>query len=53
MFWQQKALQIIGKGGPYGKSSKKRIVQMSKRVQTFFEHYFALHNKWPIGKRQV
>ena len=51
--WQQKAIRITGKGGPHGKKSKKRVVPMSKRVQTLFEHYFALHNQWPIGIRQT
>ncbi|RDI37976.1 site-specific integrase [Aquicella lusitana] len=34
ILWQQKSLRINGKGGPHGKKSKKRIVPMSKRVQT-------------------
>ena len=53
ILWQQKALRITGKGGPHGKKSKKRVVPISKRVQTLFEHFFALHKKFPIGKRQV
>ena len=53
ILWQQKAMRIAGKGGPYGKKSKKRMVPMSKRVQTLLEHYFAINNSWPIGVRQV
>jgi len=53
ILWQQKSLRITGKGGPYGKKSKKRVVPMSKRVQTLLEHYFAIHNQWPVGPRQV
>ena len=53
ILWQQKAMRITGKGGPHGKKSKKRIVPMSKRVQTLLEHYFAIHNEWPIGPRRV
>jgi integrase/recombinase XerD len=53
VMWQQKALRINGKGGPYGKKSKKRVVPMSKRVQALLEHYFAVNNKWPIGVRQT
>lgn len=53
ILWQQRALCINGKGGPYGKKSKKRIVPMSKRVQTLLEPYFALHDKWFAGERQV
>jgi integrase/recombinase XerD len=53
ILWQQKSLRISGKGGPHGKKSKKRVVPMSKRVQTLLEHYFAIHNQWPVGARQV
>lgn len=53
ILWQQKALRINGKGGPYGAKSKKRIVPLSKRVQTLLEHYFAIHEKWFVGPRQV
>jgi len=53
ILWQQKALRITGKGGPHGKKSKKRVVPMSKRVQTLLEHYFAIHNEWPVGPRRV
>lgn len=53
ILWQQKAIRVTGKGGPHGKKSKKRVVPMSKRVQSLLEHYFAIHNAWPIGTRQV
>lgn len=53
ILWQQKTIRISGKGGPYGKKSKKRVVPMSKRVQTLLEHYFAINDKWPVGQRQV
>ena len=51
--WQQKTIRVTGKGGIDGKKSKKRIVPMSKRVQTLFEHYFAINETWPVGIRQV
>ena len=51
--WQQKALRITGKGGPHGKKSKKRVVPMSRRVQTLLEHYFAINERWPVGSRQA
>lgn len=51
--WQQKTLRITGKGGPHGKKSKKRVVPMSKRVQTLLEHYFAINDYWPVGVRQA
>lgn len=53
ILWQQRSLRINGKGGLYGKKSKKRVVPMSKRVQALLEPYFALHDKWFAGERQV
>ena len=53
MLWQQKALRVLGKGGPYGKQSKLRVVPMFKRIQPLMEHYFAVHETWFVGKRQV
>ncbi len=53
IMWQQKSIRVNGKGGPHGKKTKKRVVPMSKRVQTLLEHYFAIHDKWPVGARQV
>lgn len=53
VLWQQKAFRVEGKGGPYGKQSKKRVVPMSRRIQSLMEHYFALHGDWFVGKRQV
>ena len=32
ILWQQKSIRISGKGGPYGKKTKKRVVPMSNRV---------------------
>lgn len=51
--WQQKAIRVSGKGGSSGKLSKKRVVPLSHRVLSLFEHYFAIHDKWPVGARQV
>src|SRR4030095_10561190 len=53
IFWQQKAFRIQGKGGPYGKRSKHRVVPMSRRIQPLMEHYFAMHETWFVGARQV
>ena len=53
MLWQQKALRVLGKGGPYGKQSKLRVVPMSRRIQPLMEHYFAVHETWFVGPRQV
>ena len=53
IMWQQKSMRISGKGGIHGKKTKKRVVPMSKRVQTLLEHYFAINDKWPVGARRV
>lgn len=42
ILWQQGCLRIKGKGGPYGKKTKARVVPVSRRVMTLFEAYFAL-----------
>jgi integrase/recombinase XerD len=53
VLWQQKALRIQGKGGPYGTRSKHRVVPISRRIQPLLEHYFAIHKTWFVGPRQV
>jgi len=53
ILWQQKFIRVSGKGGPYGKKSKKRVVPMCARIQTLLEHYFAINEKWFVGPRQV
>jgi len=53
ILWQQGCLRIKGKGGPYGKKTKARVVPVSRRVMTLFEAYFALHDSWPLGERAV
>ncbi len=47
--WQQRSLRIKGKGGPYGKRSKFRIVPLSDHLRPLFEHYFALHDTFPFS----
>jgi len=53
ILWQQGCFRIKGKGGPYGKRTKARVVPVSRRVVTILDAYFALHNRWPLGKRAV
>jgi integrase/recombinase XerD len=43
--WQGKGyIRAMGKGGPFGKRSKLRIVPMTPRVRALLEHYFALRD---------
>jgi integrase/recombinase XerD len=51
--WQQRSIRVKGKGGPYGKLTKQRVVPMSNRVRAVLEPYFALNPSFPIGPRQV
>jgi len=51
--WQEKRLVIYGKGGPYGKKSKRRIIPMTDRVRRLIEYHFAENNNTGIGKRTV
>lgn len=51
ILWQQRSMRVKGKGGPYGKRSKARVVPISTRVRAVLEPYFALHDKWFVGPR--
>ena len=44
ILWQDRRLVIYGKGGPYGKKTKRRIVPLTERVYTILSHYFALQD---------
>ena len=51
--WQQHRLMIYGKGGPYGKLSKRRVIPLSARVQPLLEGHLSLHDTTGIGVRTV
>ena len=51
--WQQRSIRVKGKGGPFGKRSKVRVVPLSDRLRALFEPYFALHDKFPYAKRTI
>jgi integrase/recombinase XerD len=50
---QQRQLRFKGKGGPYGKKTKIRVVPMSSRVRALLEHHFALEKAFPVKKRRA
>lgn len=50
---QERRLVIYGKGGPYGKKTKKRIIPMTERVRRLLECHFAENNNTGITKRTV
>jgi len=46
-------LVIYGKGGPYGKKTKRRIIPMTDRVRRLMEYHSAENNDTGITKRTV
>ena len=51
--WQQGAIRIKGKGGPYGKKSKVRVIPMSRRLKPLLENFFVLNDKFPWTPRTI
>jgi integrase/recombinase XerD len=51
--WQNHRLMIYGKGGPYGKLSKRRVIPLSPRVQAIIEGHLGLHDGLKIGVRTM
>lgn len=51
--WQQRQLRVRGKGGPYGKKTKVRVVPMSRRVRALLEHHYALHKEFPVRPQRT
>jgi len=51
--WQERRLVIYGKGGPYGKKTKRRIIPMTERVRKLFEYHFTENNNTGMVKRTV
>ncbi len=53
VLWQQRQLRVRGKGGPYGKKSKVRVVPMSGRLRGLLEHHFTLRKDFPVRPRRA
>ncbi|MBA7490990.1 Tyrosine recombinase XerD [subsurface metagenome] len=51
--WQERRLVIYGKGGPYGKKTKRRIIPMTDRVRRLLEYHFAENDNTEMVKRTV
>ncbi len=51
--WQERRLVIKGKGGIYGKKSKRRIIPMTDRVRGLIEYHFAENDTTGMSKRTV
>ena len=44
VLWQDRRLLVHGKGGPFGKKTKRRIVPLTERAFTVLSHHFALND---------
>lgn len=44
ILWQEKRLMLKGKGGPYGKKSKRRVIPLTDRARRLLEIQFATQN---------
>ncbi len=51
--WQQHRLMVYGKGGPYGKKSKRRVIPLPPRVQPLIEGHFSLHDSIGLKQRAI
>jgi integrase/recombinase XerD len=51
--WQNHRLTIYGKGGPYGSTSKRRILELSTRTRPLIEHHFAIHDTFGMTARTI
>ena len=51
--WQNHRLTIYGKGGPYGSSSKRRVIPMTDRVRPLIEGHFSLHETLGMTPRTI
>jgi integrase/recombinase XerD len=51
--WQDRRLVIFGKGGPYGKKTKRRIVPLTERAYTVLSHFFSLQDKLDYSPRSI
>jgi integrase/recombinase XerD len=51
--WQERRLIIYGKGGPYGKKTKRRILPMTDRIRRLIEYHFAEHNGTGMTARTI
>ena len=50
ILWQERRLAIHGKGGPYGKRSKRRVLPMTDRVRLLIEHHYTMQDTlWHHG----
>lgn len=53
ILWQERRLKVHGKGGPFGKMTKTRVLPMSDRVRRLVELHYTMEDSFGISKRQI
>ena len=53
ILWQERRLKVYGKGGPFGKMTKTRVLPMSERVRRLIELHYTMEDSFGLSKRQV
>jgi integrase/recombinase XerD len=53
VLWQEKRIMLYGKGGKYGKKSKRRVIPLSDRARKLLEIHFATNNDMGIQVRTI
>lgn len=51
--WQQGVIEVYGKGGIYGKQSKRRTIALSPRVKKILDIHFAMDDKIKFSTRTI
>lgn len=51
--WQGHRLIIFGKGGPYGKKSKRRVVPLTPRIRPLVEGHWSLYDSLGMNVRTI
>ena len=51
--WQQGVIEVYGKGGLYGKQSKRRTIALSPRVKKILEIHFAMDDEIKFSPRTI
>lgn len=51
--WQAHRLMVYGKGGPFGSSSKRRVIPLSVRIEPLIEGHFALNETVGVTVRTI
>jgi len=49
VLWQENRLIIYGKGGPYGKKSKRRVIPLTERTKHLLEAVFIIAGQNSLG----